>query len=602
MWVGIDGEGVGRNPHRYIMLGYSDGYGKYVDVIERKSGLKTKECLDFLLSTPSDARLCGYYLGYDWTKILHELPNASIYKLLRPELRLRPRDEGSGFCYVYWRDYGLHYLAGMMRIRYKQKKVTIWDLGKFFQCSFVEALKKWEIINKNALDAMFLMKLRRSMFDDSDKKSIEDYMLSECSALARLAENLDEAHEQVGLKLASWHGPGSTASVLLKSMRIDELKGSIPPSVEYVADYAFFGGRFEQSGIGLYGDITGSDIVSAYPYEAYNLPCLIHGQWKHITSEKNLAGCRQACVHYKITDIGNEPWGPLPCRLKNGSIVFPQRGVSGYVWLKEYSRARCFWKGVKFIEAWALYNECDCQPFKDIINLFRERIRLGKSGRGIVTKNAINSIYGKLAQTIGLPKYASRIWAGMITSGTRARLLEFIALHKNRSNVIALATDGTYSKEKVNLPTNPLPSDTLGGWESKYYGEMCFVRPGIYWSSNGLVRSRGISKKQFSDQQTAVLEAIDCEDSHAQIGESTLFGGARACVYKLPSGEFKRSQFYGEWHNIPAKISLTPAPKRREDWGLHLLDNIESQPYTKTPLSDDAKTLEKLSDIFWGLR
>lgn len=604
MWLAIDGEGVGRSPHRYVMMGMSDSAGRS-DIVENRNGLKTKECLSFLLSTPPNSRLCGFYLGYDWTKILNDLPDASIYRLLRPELRSLPADEGGGFSYVRWEGYKLHYLSGMMRIKKGEKRVTIWDLGKFYQSTFVQALAAWGIISATALAAMQEMKDKRSGFSDSDIPSMRQYMLSECAALAQLAEELEQAHEDVGLKLSSWHGPGSTASAMLKNMGIHEKRGEHPYEVEYAANCAFFGGRFEHSTIGDVDDCYGYDIVSAYPWQLYNLPCLEHGKWRWVTDEKSLGSCNQACVHFKLTDAGSVPWGPLPCRTDNGTIIFGRGEYTGFVWLDEYRIARREWRGVQFLGAWALYSACECRPFATIRDMFDERLRLGKTGRGRVVKNAINSGYGKVAQSVGNPKFASRIWAGIITSGTRAQLLELAVSHTSLSSVKAMATDGLYSTENLTLPSPPLSDSSLGSWEKKHAGRMTFVRPGIYWAhkeDDETIRSRGIAKRQFKAQREAVREAIDCGDTRADIGTSTLFGSAKACVYKLRDGTYKRSRHYGEWHDIPAYVSLAPAPKRRPDWSLHHLPNVESIPYDEAALSDDAKALMALGSIFWGNR
>ncbi len=88
-WIGLDGEGLGRAPHRYVLLARSDAQGRRSSIV-RRTGLRTGECLHWLLNAPTDARLCGYFLGYDWTTILRDLPNAAIYSLLRPEIRQRP--------------------------------------------------------------------------------------------------------------------------------------------------------------------------------------------------------------------------------------------------------------------------------------------------------------------------------------------------------------------------------------------------------------------------------------------------------------------------------------------------------------------------------
>jgi len=601
-WIGIDGEGIGRNPHRYVMMARSDARGR-TDVIERSSGLRTVECLDWLLSAPTDARLCGYYLGYDWTMILRELPDKLIYRLLRPELRVLPKDEGSGFSQIHWKGYKLHYLAGMMRIKRGQKSVTVWDIGKFFQSPFVDAIRAWGINDDETNDAILLMKNKRSEFTDGDSDAVRDYCLLECQSLAKLAASLEQAHDDIGLHLANWHGPGSTASALLTQMNIHELRGEAPKEVHIAADYAFFGGRFEHSCIGDVYDCIGWDLVNAYVFEAYNLPCLIHGVWKRITNEKDLRRVAHACVNYQLHDIGSaESWGPLPCRMPNGTITYPRAGTEGWIWLREWLAAKAHWAGLTFKQAWGLYTECECRPFARLLELYHERIRLGKTGKGKVTKNAMNSGYGKLAQTVGQPKFASRIWAGMITSGTRARMLDLISLHKKRSNVRAIATDGLYTTDEFDPPKPPLKDIMFGAWESKGCGTMTFVRPGIYWSHNGIVRARGISRRQFTTQRESVREAIDAEDERASIGESTLFGGARACVYRLRDGSFRRSRFYGEWHNIPAYVSLSPEPKRRRDWSLHVLSGVKSAPYARTALSDDARLMQLIGDVFWGTK
>ncbi len=145
--------------------------------------------------------------------------------------------------------------------------------------------------------------------------------------------------------------------------------------------------------------------------------------------------------------------------------------------------------------------------------------------------------------------------------------------------------------------------DTLGGWEGERHGEMVFVRPGIYWAEDDeLLRARGIGRRNLGRQREAVKEAIEQKLDVALIGESTLFGGARACVYKTQRGAVKRSNLYGEWHDIPARISLDPGPKRNKDWSTIMLPGIESAPYKTDVLSNDAKALHAIAEVFWGTR
>lgn len=240
--VGLDGEGVGRRPHRYTLLAWSDAEKRRSDYIEDSKGLGSFECLTFLTALPRAARAYGYYLGYDWTMILADLPDRDIYWLLRPELRALT-GEGGNFSEVAWRDFRLHYLGGMMRVRNTRtrRSVTIWDVGKFFQSTFVEALRKWQIASP--IDRIAEMKTKRSKFTLKERDSIREYCLDECAALAGLVESLNSAHEKAGLPLRKWYGPGSSASVALNKLGIRDKRGEHPPEVLDAASRAFFGGR-----------------------------------------------------------------------------------------------------------------------------------------------------------------------------------------------------------------------------------------------------------------------------------------------------------------------------------------------------------------------
>jgi hypothetical protein len=57
--------------------------------------------------------------------------------------------------------------------------------------------------------------------------------------------------------------------------------------------------------------------------------------------------------------------------------------------------------GAGCVEAWIYETECDCQPFARMPEFCRERVKIGKEGAGIVLKLGSNSVYGKLAQSVG---------------------------------------------------------------------------------------------------------------------------------------------------------------------------------------------------------
>lgn len=585
-WVGVDGEGVGRKPHRYVLLACSDG-----DYVEDRHGLSTVDCLEFLLDLSTrDVRLCGYYLSYDWTKILADLEDKAIFNLWRPQRRALPKGTFARVEYTKkGRTYKIHWLAGAVWLSDdKGRKVTIWDLGKYYQGPFVGALKDWKI-RPDVVEEIAKMKQRRSVFSYREIASIRRYCLNECEALAEFAAAVEQAHLDADLKPRGWYGPGATASVLLKRHDIHERRGIIPPPMLEAVACAFFGGRAEISRNGFVpGPIYGYDVSSAYPYHATQLPCLEHGRWERVTRERAITGKGVAhalvrghirCAHSPAS------WGPLPVRMpadqetyKRGSIVFPRSGASGYWWRDEWLVAREGWgKGVEFEHAFVLRRECDCKPFSFVQAVFDRRRAVDKeSGEGKVLKLALNSVYGKLAQTIGSAQYASRAWAGMITSGTRAQILRLMLQHKDLANVLMIATDGLFS-------TEALPYDKeikLGGWERNEYESITLVRPGIYWLGEDKIRARGLGREALKVAKPLFAKALKTGALRVDLPAQTMFGGGKLMVLEnRETGKLTRNPQYGQWYSRKAQQSLEPGPKRAPDWFPPTLSEVESAPY-----------------------
>lgn len=582
-WIGVDGEGLGRKPHRYYLLASSDG-----DAIERRQGLRTATCLNYLLRLGSrDANVCGYFLGYDWTMILRDLPDEAIYKLFRPELRARPKELGGGFDRVEWKGYRLHYLAGAVWIRKGDQRVTVWDLGKFFQGPFcsadpvnpgkcVGALVDWEI-RPDIQQRIASMKGKRAAFTWRDRERIRKYCLDECEALAELAEAIHRAHDDAGIKPRAWHGPGSTAGALLKREKIGEKLGPpLPAEVRQAAQIAYCGGRAEISCNGrIDRPVYELDIASAYPDQATRLPCLMHGRWGRTRSIPAMRAATAAIVCGDIERVRSD-WGPLPIRLHNDAIVYPCEGARGYWYRDEWDLSVRAFKGLRFDHAYVYYTECDCKPFSFIPELFDHRLKIGKkTGAGKVIKLALNSVYGKLAQRIGPAQYASIVWAGMITSGTRARLLEHLVAHDRFDSVLMMATDGIYTTEKIPVDLTP----RLGGWERVEHPEgLTLIRPGIYWTPDGVLRARGLGRENAKAALPVLSEALASGLQRVELAARTVFGGARLMVYKTPAG-ISRSRHFGQWFEIPTKLSLAPGPKRAPDWSPPRLSGVVSQPY-----------------------
>ena len=106
--IGIDTEGQTdeRGNHYCTMISWSDASGKLSKTLRAKAGerLTSFQLLKFIVTIPPRYKIFGYSLGYDLTKIIEDLPNESIYKLLRPEARADrdPEDPKKGKRAICW--------------------------------------------------------------------------------------------------------------------------------------------------------------------------------------------------------------------------------------------------------------------------------------------------------------------------------------------------------------------------------------------------------------------------------------------------------------------------------------------------------------------
>lgn len=610
--MGLDGEGQGRSPHIYFLLAAASEDGQRW-FVENSEGLTTEQCLDFILSLPLHARAFGYSLGYDICKMLKDVPAKVLYQLMRPDTR---RGE-HGPRPVYWGKYKLNLVATKFTIQdtVTKRRRTVWDVWKFFRGKFVTALRDWKI--QAAIAEIEAMKEKRADFDRESKDAVRDYCFAECVALASLVHKLTDACETADIPLTTYYGAGSIASAILDKMSIRDKKGAIPEAMQKAVSCAFYGGRFEHTAVGpLAGPLYSYDISSAYPYQTCFLPCLEHAHWEKTRDYKKMMNGRHACVHYKLREQGApDIWGPFPFRTVDGSIVFPAVSGGGWVWRDEWVAAEKLFHNLEFVEAWVLESDCDCPPpFAATRDFYLERLRLGKEAAGTILKLGMNSEYGKLAQSTGSAPYQNWSWAGMVTSGTRAQFLDLLGLHSDWSNMLIVATDGVYTREKLVCPE---PRDTgtesarqygkwpLGAWDppdGKLIAEGMFAaRPGVYFPLNPsdedleAFRARGLSRTVLIREWRRIQAAWYRGDPEVVIPSVTRFVGAKSGTLLTRAGEYRRTESCGEWVERDIRLSFDPAPKRAPDMGILRLEG-ESLPYTKSVVSPEAELLAQVTE------
>ena len=169
-YLGIDGEGMGRDPHRYVLLAVANETGTLRWWVEDPEGLSSLRCLEFLVNLPTGrSRLFSYSFNYDLTKLLQDLPDELLYRLFRPELRkAKGAAAKRGPSPICWMGFTLNLVGSKFTVIYNQRKVILWDIFKFYQGKFITALKDWKVGSGEDQAAIERMKELRAKFKPED--------------------------------------------------------------------------------------------------------------------------------------------------------------------------------------------------------------------------------------------------------------------------------------------------------------------------------------------------------------------------------------------------------------------------------------------------
>ena len=597
-FVGCDGEGsrdaAGRSS--YVLFRMGDR-----ELAHDGARLTTHQLLSFILDHPDpDAILVGFFFEYDISNILFDVSSerdpsrpkepSPIERILAVDLKAAAGDPNpykfGGWTHLFTVNrttIGVEYLPrnylkvcrrewGWIQrkgkdgqplpprqgwITVKGSIRTIYDVQGFFQCSFVKALELWNV-DPQRLPHIAAMKEARSSFTGTQEE--RDYCAIECDDLAELMEAFRAQCLATGMVPRTWNGAGKIASALLKAhgaMTYKRLLEITPPAVLDLAHAAYYGGRFETPWIGRVPETWEHDIGSAYPAAMLDLPCLEHGRWIEASADD----LDQASHDDELFVARLRYWHPakqflcgLPHRSKQGRLSWPREG-NGVYWSPEIRSAQRLGAKVTYKGGYRFEPGCDCQASPFIRTLYELRRAIGKSVRGIPIKLGLNSMYGKKAQRIGKPTYASPIDAGLITALTRSKINDAIVAAGDPKRVAMIATDGIYTVqgpiEGLNL------GDGLGQWEAKRYPSLFIVRPGLYWppgdpespASNRKFKTRGLSPKFFAPLIPAFEAAWDAwlDDGASPFGVPTVPVPIRTFIGVRLALRLKRPELACQW-------------------------------------------------------
>jgi hypothetical protein len=565
--VTFDGEGKTINGrHSYNLLAAADDRG-YRDYIEHDNtvrpgslgyemgpyqptdiapnhGLSTKDMLDFMLNVPENPSdlLISFAATYDQTKFLQDLPYAAL-------------KEFADLGFTIWEGY---VISGIPRKYFSVlavatgKEVKIWDTFAYWQMSFAKALdastELFSTEQQDTIDFIKRMKLDRSHFDTMDADEIREYCFNECEYLSIMFRDLLKHCDEMGLKPGHYGGPGGIAMAFFTSTHLkDYMPDGSPHSYlaglpASVAINSIYGGHFETTYLGPIGDVIELDIQSAYPAIAVSLPCLKHGRFKRVNKfVPNKWG------FYYVGSHTTGPWAPFPFRADSetgklwlngaakGSIAFVHGGKR-WVTSAEVEKAIKYFgvDAIPIYSGWVFNPGCNHRPFQDLLKHYLRR-KIGdptcidcinaeehfcpehpspSEGLSKIIKLILNSVYGKLMQSIGwklsstsplgvseassynAPEYQCYIWAAWITGGTRARVMEAAMLGGRENDcpecfdgdtkracfkhfsVVSIATDGILTFK--DIPGLYITDWELGTWERKLKPDCWLGMPGIY--------------------------------------------------------------------------------------------------------------------------
>lgn len=571
---GVDGEG-GNVPEPGTLFGVRHQYLSLrvgPDLLETGQPLSWLDCFSFLADQPTGYIYVAYFFDYDVTMMIRTLPEKVARKLLN---RVSRTDLKTGRMYpVTYEGFDFDYLPHKeFKIRRHGTRhwVVINDVGQFFQAAFLPTITKWQVGTEDERALIEWGKAKRASFGAHDAET-EAYNALEVLLLEQLMTNFRAVCWETHYVPKKWQGPGHLASAMLKAHGIptrDEIPILSNGDFRSLAQAAYYGGRFETTAAGPIPHIVYQyDINGAYVHMLKSLPCLTHGTWRWVRDRPADGQLWFGQIYFyhvpSRIDPNNIPKAPwlfnLPIRRQNGTIYYPNEG-NGVYWSTEIEAAERAGTHTEFRSGWVYERKCDCRWFDFVDSYYAQRLALGKSTKGYVLKLAGNSIYGKLAQSIGYAPYANPIWAGLITAGCRAMLID--AYSQAPDECYMLATDGIFMTKKLDLPI----SKNLGDWEETIHPDGIFiVQPGIYFMG-AEAKTRGIERGRIGDLRD------EFEQAFKKFVDS---GGEDYCV-SVPVTNFVTARLAlarnkwdiaGTWEETTRDVSFYWANKRQPGHGM----------------------------------
>jgi hypothetical protein len=426
------------------------------------------------------------------------------------------------------------------------KAITIYDTFGFYQKGFVEVSKS--LVDNGYMSAadfqiIKAQKASRAQFNQTDFETIKRYCGLELIGLSKALTVLRDGFDRMGLRLRAWSGAGSAASALFRKEGLkanhfpEDVSATEPPPWQKAAVHAYFGGNIQliKQGYAPQKPLFGYDLASAYPSATLMLPSMKGGTWttakepmllSHNASARAVIEGANVLSMFRVrwrlpqhpypiydrkrhkwTDQRPYPFFPLPYRTKTGAILYPSEGVGwimrdellgAIAWFKTFfpDREAMRWfdefGGILLVEAAMLFepaaDRADVRPFAFVQEQYDLRSRTPKKDvLNQAIKLCLNSLYGKLAQSVGekgkVPPSACPYYAAAITANCRMRLM--LAALNDPHAIVMFATDGIVSTRELKglervRDTDAGEKAALGDWEMNRLGGGMYLQSGLY--------------------------------------------------------------------------------------------------------------------------
>lgn len=550
-FVGVDGEAVvcDDGVTRFTLFAAADEDGAHT--LHNPDGIGTLEAFEFLFRirdawwrrTNRPPRFIGYFCGYDINMLLRDVPREKLDQLWDThKTRITVRDDdgqATGVQYALdWlptkrfmvtrheaREF-VHPQTGEKVWAPDKKTFTIEDGAGFFGTSFLKAITDWGIGTEAERAFIAEYKNKRGGFTDDDMENITRYNALECELLRQLMHVLARTLSDAKLKPQAWMGAGCVAAAMLRNNGVPKHNVQPPEYAQAAVMRAYYGARTQAFTVGIVPHLHQYDVRSAYPAAMLELPSLI-GAWR--PAKRYEADAPYAVWRVRWNTPENDGITPFPYRLKTDAIWWPTTG-EGWYWAPEVSAAMRHFNGGEYnavtVKEGFVFEPVnpDARPFAFLQTLFDRRAEYKEAGdkREKVLKLGMNSCYGKTAQGVGTgkdgerPEHQSYVWAGMLTSATRAKILD-AAMHAP-ADVLGFATDCVTSR--VPLPV--VIGKGLGEWEHSESADAFLLRPGVSHipatdtQREERTRTRGFSKTELDETRWAELRAKWCKAKPAK--------------------------------------------------------------------------------------